>query len=523
MLKFSIFINTSILVILCPIILVLCGLIEASERGPKSTETFSSLAITSDIAIDLEEDETVKTDFLQNINPKKIFIPSTEWKVIDADHVVLPGLHYRMNLETGMKEARLMEGDDGSKYLASAKQWLQKHKVYLNNINDFQADKFLSDVHKENLYLKTGNEKGNLEDFMNDVRKIDDSQRLNREQDDGTTDEPVEHKETSTKSFRTYEELKEELAALNLIMESEQNIVAKKILDHYGLETDDERLESLADLEYLLHNIDNAQTFIDHGGFSKVTIPALNSTSWELRRAACRLLSACVQNFPKGQISAYEAGLVQRLIAMLIADPEATVRSAALSSVSSLVRHFPLAQQQFIALGSHAVKATLFSTTDASAVLRRKMINLLSDLLMERAETSLTEDRLSQLEAVKLEESLASMGWCSLISQQLELLNNQLSVEASELERGSIEHNLDSVLHVVEASPSVCSEELRNAVPALRKLAALQDVFSQPTHHNLENEDLEDESNLRDDNSEVVDRIQRIIATLEHNRSRQEL
>jgi hypothetical protein len=49
-------------------------------------------------------------------------------------------------------------------------------------------------------------------------------------------------------------------------MESEQNIVAKKILDHYGLATDNERLESLADLEYLLHNIDNAQTFIDHGG-----------------------------------------------------------------------------------------------------------------------------------------------------------------------------------------------------------------------------------------------------------------
>lgn len=39
-----------------------------------------------------------------------------------------------------------------------------------------------------------------------------------------------------------------------------------------------------------------------------------------LRALACQLVTACVQNFPKGQIAAFEAGLLTRLLAMLQSD-----------------------------------------------------------------------------------------------------------------------------------------------------------------------------------------------------------
>ncbi|KAJ3029234.1 UNVERIFIED_CONTAM: hypothetical protein HDU68_012732 [Siphonaria sp. JEL0065] len=41
------------------------------------------------------------------------FIPSTEWKVIHAEECVPPGLHIRINFETGVKEAKLKDSDEG--------------------------------------------------------------------------------------------------------------------------------------------------------------------------------------------------------------------------------------------------------------------------------------------------------------------------------------------------------------------------------------------------------------------------
>ena len=35
---------------------------------------------------------------------------------LSIDQTLLPGLHVRMNLHTGLKEAKLLDGDDGTRY-----------------------------------------------------------------------------------------------------------------------------------------------------------------------------------------------------------------------------------------------------------------------------------------------------------------------------------------------------------------------------------------------------------------------
>ena len=43
---------------------------------------------------------------------KPVFVATEEWQEIKEGQKVPSGLHYRMNLETGKKEAKLMETED---------------------------------------------------------------------------------------------------------------------------------------------------------------------------------------------------------------------------------------------------------------------------------------------------------------------------------------------------------------------------------------------------------------------------
>jgi len=43
---------------------------------------------------------------LINKNKLKHFIPTTEWKAVEADHICPPGLQYKIDLSTGIKLAK---------------------------------------------------------------------------------------------------------------------------------------------------------------------------------------------------------------------------------------------------------------------------------------------------------------------------------------------------------------------------------------------------------------------------------
>ena len=46
-----------------------------------------------------------------------------------ADETVFAGLHYRINMATGLKEAKLMDGNNGTEYYRLLKKWLQDHQT----------------------------------------------------------------------------------------------------------------------------------------------------------------------------------------------------------------------------------------------------------------------------------------------------------------------------------------------------------------------------------------------------------
>ena len=67
---------------------------------------------------DVENNDVKVTTNAEQIDDEdlEVFQPTSNWQTIQAGQAIPAGLHVRMNLQTGEKEAKLMDGDDGSKY-----------------------------------------------------------------------------------------------------------------------------------------------------------------------------------------------------------------------------------------------------------------------------------------------------------------------------------------------------------------------------------------------------------------------
>lgn len=67
---------------------------------------------------DVKDNDVKVTTNAEQIDEEdlEVFQPTSDWQAIRLGQGIPAGLHVRMNLQTGEKEAKLMDGDDGSKY-----------------------------------------------------------------------------------------------------------------------------------------------------------------------------------------------------------------------------------------------------------------------------------------------------------------------------------------------------------------------------------------------------------------------
>ena len=73
------------------------------------------LVQTDDVVKDSDVKVTTNAEQIDE-EDLEVFQPTSEWQAIRPGQGIPAGLHVRMNLQTGEKEAKLMDGDDGSKY-----------------------------------------------------------------------------------------------------------------------------------------------------------------------------------------------------------------------------------------------------------------------------------------------------------------------------------------------------------------------------------------------------------------------
>lgn len=295
-----------------------------------------------------------------DVVPTKVFKPEKYWKNVEADEAIPKGLHVRINLSTGQKEAKLLEAED-------------KDEDTRDAMTPEQLKTFLK----------------------------------------GVKDESSKLKETDRSKFRDMETIEKDFASLNLRPVKSDSHTIQELLELYRNKSskDEEKEGHLREMEYLLHQYDVAKDFVRMGGIKDI-LPGLNNTI--LRDHVALALGAALQGNPSVQKAMLDS---QGLHALLVSS-KAGCGSQCIFALSTLVRQFPAAQKLLIDLGGLQVLAQVFQSRDSNLKLRLKIVTLLSDLLVERnhaltgAESS---DRKKQYIKIDITPSIVSSGFCELI------------------------------------------------------------------------------------------------------------
>lgn len=360
---------------------------------------------------------------------ESVFIPTREWQIVEKGQPIPKGLHIRHNFETGKTEAKLLDPDDNSK--ESTENTNNRAKSLIVHADQLQKEenekltkesaKPFSEIPLEELKLKLKNIKSDEMKPLQD--KIDNIE----------------------KKFKSYQELKKEFEALNMNISTETDLMKdyfNRFLSNKDillLKTLDKKkikkiVDILDDLEYLIHQIDNAQVFIDMGGLTKIISPCLNSTSDEIKSEALRLLGATAQSNPKVQAKVLETDFIQKILHLLLTTENIEVKSKCLFALSSVIRQFPIAQKVFFDHGGLEVFAKLLDGNQLQPQIR--VMNLVNDLLIERrniiefADEEVRRQRLKAYTSTNFEKKLLMHNYCSeLLKFATKVFRNIITVD----------------------------------------------------------------------------------------------
>ncbi|XP_030373952.1 nucleotide exchange factor SIL1 [Scaptodrosophila lebanonensis] len=269
------------------------------------------------------------------------FVATSEWQVVGDDQAIPRGLHVRINLQTGVKEAKLLEED---------KRGTQIQSVSNNHDDDNAA---LAIDYKPDIIEQSLQKAKERKQYM-ELRKA--------------------YKELE-KNFRTDGEI------IVQLLGQYQNFSKSPIGADSELKA---KLKSLENLEYLLHQIDNALVFIDSGGLDIILLPiVVNETNIALRVSAMRVLGALAGNNPKAQIKVFERNFGSHLAQVLMTSSNREELSAAMHAFGTLLRKFPLAQHVLSTSGTQALIGVVRSD-NVELRTKAKAVTLISDLVLEK-------------------------------------------------------------------------------------------------------------------------------------------
>ncbi|XP_075020159.1 nucleotide exchange factor SIL1 [Calonectris borealis] len=370
------------------LVLVVSAVFSRSSLSDRVPEFALTKIEESDIKDDSGKEPVTEDD--ADPEDLEVFYPTHQWQTIRPGQAVPVGSHVRLNLQTGDREAKLPDSENGKSDTREERRRKRLGKV------DVDSNSFTSQELKKAL------------------AKMKESEKAERKA----------HEEEVRKKFRPIEQLKEEFEKLNVKMETDYEIMLKLIAKfNSSASTLDEKVAALYDLEYYVHQVDNAKDFLSMGGLQLV-IDGLNSTEAVLKEHAAFVLGAALSSNPKVQIEAIEGGALQKLLVILATEQPLPVKKKALFALSSMLRHFPYAQQQFLKLGGLQVLRSLFRQKGMET-LHVRVVTLLYDLIVEKMlledsqHGDQMEEKIQQYRQVKLVPAVVEQDWCVVVSNLL--------------------------------------------------------------------------------------------------------
>ena len=196
------------------------------------------------------------------------FVATDDWQEIKPGQKVPSGLHYRMNLETGKKEAKILAAADSPE----------------------------SDL------VAVGDPEPEIEPITAD----------------------------------SAQKVKEKVGKLKVTKDIEE---IKYLMANFHNASEPNKLVILQDLDYYMHQIDNAKDFVSLKGFERIVIPTLREPNANnLSSVATMLIGSAVQSNPPVQEYAIGIGLIDDLINNLAVDHE-ELKAKTVFALSTLLRN----------------------------------------------------------------------------------------------------------------------------------------------------------------------------------------
>ncbi|KAK4875129.1 hypothetical protein RN001_011551 [Aquatica leii] len=345
-------------------------------------------------------------------NEKDLFVATHEWQVVKKGQKIPKGLHVRINFETGITEAKILDENELSS---------KNTAIVAESTTDETTEVKFSEAE--------------LKEALKNIKN-----------DDVTS----EHAEKIRTKFKSYEELKKDLNSININPKTANEILIERIQQHKDISkrpaNEEYILMILQDLEFLVHQIDNANDFVTLNGFQEVIYPNLNSSNAKIKESSLNLLGSCMQNNPKVQIYGLETGAVGILLKVLALNSDYNVKNRAVFALGSLLRHFPLAQLRFVENAGLNVFGSLLEKSNNLRI-QLKIVTLVNDLILEHesAVRNLKSihylEKVQQYNQVNLSNKLQSQNWCAYLAK---LLVNVVNVDVHD--HDAIEKALTALL-----------------------------------------------------------------------------
>lgn len=332
----------------------------------------------------------------------EVFQPTADWQAIKPGQGIPPGLHVRMNLQSGVKEAKLMDGDDGKKYQSNGNTKQKFIEIDKNIISKQRLKEALKDFRDK---------------FHNESPTQDSSEELGSRLE-------------ASQKFRSLNEIQKELEGADLFVKKDIEVIMEFVAVLNSSSSNlSEKEYALNELEYYVHQIDNARDLHSIGGLALV-IKLMNSTEPSLASRASYVLGSAAQSNPQVQQAALKLEALPLLLRLLSKHKPMAVRKKALYALSSLIRLFPIGQKEFLKFSGLDIFQKLFEEPSSEPLLV-KAITLMTDILTEQIEH--VRDRLEKQGQdvsgeisgrVPLLKKMVEKGWCRLVPGLLHTTEN---------------------------------------------------------------------------------------------------
>ncbi|XP_015266496.1 PREDICTED: nucleotide exchange factor SIL1 [Gekko japonicus] len=276
------------------------------------SDRVTEFALTKKEESDLKEQNKKEAvtveDEEEELDPEdlEVFYPTHQWQTVRLGQALPAGLHVQLNLQTGERLARLPSNENEK-----------------TDEKDPSKNKRLGPIDLDPSSFTT-------QELKKALAKMKESTKAD-------TLEQKAHQEDVRRRFRSIEKLKEEFRELNMQLETDFEIMSK-LINRFNSTTStlEEKIAALYDLEYYVHQVDNAKDLLSLGGL-QLLINGLNSTEPLLKEYASFVLGAALSSNPRVQVAAVDGGALQKLLVVLATDQSLAVKKKALFALSSML------------------------------------------------------------------------------------------------------------------------------------------------------------------------------------------